>query len=107
MKPLPSPKPPDPSLVRRIQYEAAAPLTREAFLAYVSAPWADGEREENRAHIEWFLRRYPTPSARLAYNRRRIRELADRPAYLRPPPPLRLPETPVVDLDAPPEERDR
>lgn len=99
--------PPDADAVRRVQALSAEPLSREAFLAYIHAPWAKGEREETWSLIDWFTRRYATPAARLSYATRKYGELYDPRNPLRPPPPLRLPETPVVDLDAPPAERDR
>lgn len=38
--------------------------------AYLDAPFTDAEREEVRALVGWFCRRYPTPLDRLAYVRR-------------------------------------
>jgi hypothetical protein len=35
---------------------------------------AGPEGDEMRATLEWFLRRYPTPLARIAYTRRKTRE---------------------------------
>lgn len=45
-------------------------LSPEEFEAWVQAPVSPEERENARALIEWFLRRYPTPAARLGYIRR-------------------------------------
>jgi hypothetical protein len=41
-------------------------LTAEEFEARVNAPWTDQEREDFRALVAWFSRRYPTPAERLA-----------------------------------------
>ena len=45
-------------------------LTVEELDAYVSAPWAPGEKEELLGLIAWFRKRYPTPGERLASARR-------------------------------------
>jgi hypothetical protein len=53
------------------------PLSPEEFAARESAARASlagSEGEEMRAYMEWFLRRYPTPLARLQYARRKFRE---------------------------------
>ncbi|CAN5922714.1 hypothetical protein BH11MYX4_BH11MYX4_12350 [soil metagenome] len=42
--------------------------------AHARASLAGSEGEEMRAYMEWFLRRYPTPLARLRYCRRKLRE---------------------------------
>jgi hypothetical protein len=41
--------------------------------AYVRTPISDAEREEVRAQIRWFRRRYPTGADRLAYVRQAYR----------------------------------
>ena len=41
------------------------------------------EGEEMRAYMEWFLRRYPTPLARLRYCRRKVREAMEHAGILR------------------------
>lgn len=38
--------------------------------AYLEAPLTEAEREDARALVAWFCRRYPTPLDRLAYVRR-------------------------------------
>jgi hypothetical protein len=45
-------------------------LSRSEARAYLEAPLTDAEREEVRALVAWFCRRYPAPLDRLAYVRR-------------------------------------
>jgi hypothetical protein len=45
-------------------------LSPQAARAYLDAPIGDAEREEVRALVAWFCRRYPTPLDRLGYVRR-------------------------------------
>jgi hypothetical protein len=55
------------------------PLPPEEFArreAAGEAALAGPEGEEMRAAIAWFVRRYPTPIARIAYIRRKTREAA-------------------------------
>ena len=63
--------PPSPEAARRIAAIAERRLTPDAFEELVAAPWGDGEREDLREHIAWFLRRCPTPLDRLRWSRRR------------------------------------
>lgn len=56
--------------VARARAEAERQLSPEEFDAYVNAPISDAEREETRALVAWFTRRYPTGADRLAYVRR-------------------------------------
>ena len=54
-----------------------APLSADEFARCESAARASlqgAEGEEMREYMEWFLRRYPTPLARLRYCRRKFRE---------------------------------
>jgi hypothetical protein len=50
-------------------------LSREEFEAWVN-DFSDEEREEMRSLRRWFMRRYPTPAARLAYARRAAADMA-------------------------------
>jgi hypothetical protein len=61
---------PDPEAVARVRALAERRMSAEEFEAYVQAPMSDAEREEILASIAWFMRRYPTPGARLAAARR-------------------------------------
>lgn len=63
-------------VARAIHAEAERTLTPEEFRAWADGPIGEDERRETAALIEWFLRRYPTPDARLAYARRKYREWA-------------------------------
>jgi hypothetical protein len=56
----------------RAAVEAAAGrrLSPAEVEAYLSAPVSDDEREQVRALVGWFRRRYPTGADRLAYVRR-------------------------------------
>jgi len=74
---------PDPDAVAAVREEAERPLSGDRFDARVTAPMSDEEREEAISLIEWFMRRYPTPAARLAYARGR--ERAWRKLGLAPP----------------------
>jgi hypothetical protein len=52
-------------------------LPPEEFHRLLTVPLTDAEREDTRALVEWFTRRYPTPADRFAYLRRaRTRWLA-------------------------------
>jgi hypothetical protein len=66
--------PPSPKAVARIRAKANRALSKEEFLGYVESPKSNEERENNRALIAWFRRRYPTPRERLAYARRMYAE---------------------------------
>jgi hypothetical protein len=74
---------PDPDAVQAVRDEAERRLSPEEFQALIDAPMSDEEREETLSLIDWFMRRYPTPAARLAYARKR--ELALRRQGLAPP----------------------
>lgn len=62
--------PPSPEIVRALREEAERPLTAEELRALDAIPLGEEERRENSELIDWFVRRYPTPEARLAYARR-------------------------------------
>ena len=62
--------PPPPEVVAELRALAERRLGPEEFEAYVRAPVSDFEREQREELISWFVRRYPTPAARLAYARR-------------------------------------
>ena len=57
-----------------------APLPVEEFQQRLATPLPPEEAAELEALIRWFLRRYPTPKARLAYARRKYAEWTRRPA---------------------------
>ena len=63
-------KPPSPEALARIQQMAERSLTPAEFEAYVRAPMSNEEREEILSSVRWFMKRYPTPGARLAAARR-------------------------------------
>jgi hypothetical protein len=65
-----------PEAVERVRALAERALPVDEFVAWADGPISDEEMAENVALIRWFLRRYPTPAARLRYARRRQRELA-------------------------------
>jgi hypothetical protein len=74
--------PPPPELVAEVRRVAERRMSAEEFDAHVNAPMSDEERQELLALIDWFMRRYPTPAARLAQARRSYRAatlLAPRP----------------------------
>ena len=55
-------------------------LTPEEFDRLVQSVLADAdELRERTALVEWFMRRYPTPRERLAYARRKYRQLVESP----------------------------
>ena len=55
-------------------------LTPEEFDRLVERALADThEIQERAALVEWFMRRYPTPRERLAYARRKYRQLVESP----------------------------
>jgi hypothetical protein len=45
-------------------------LAPDEAAAYLDAAITQAEREDVRALVQWFLRRYPAPADRLAYVRR-------------------------------------
>ena len=64
----------------RVHHAASALLERELspaeFDARVAAALADADRQRELCElIRWFKRRYPTAEERLAYARRRYREI--------------------------------
>ena len=65
--------PPTPEEIDAIRKVANRRLTLAEVQAALDTPWAEGEREEAIALLDWFARRYPTPSDRLAWARRAFR----------------------------------
>lgn len=61
--------PPSPATVARVRALAERRLTPEEIAEYERHVPSPGEREEARALIAWFRRRYPTARERLAYAR--------------------------------------
>lgn len=73
----------DDDAVRRVTELAERPLTLDEFRS-----WADGdipadEMEQMTELIRWFLRRYPTPAARLTSARRRYAQASRSIAHAR------------------------
>ncbi|MCC7124936.1 MAG: hypothetical protein IT178_08810 [Acidobacteria bacterium] len=62
----------------RVLTEQERTLSAEETAAYLSAPVTDEERENVRALVRWFTRRYPTGAERLAYVRRAYRRWHER-----------------------------
>jgi formylglycine-generating enzyme required for sulfatase activity len=56
--------------LRQLHEEANRRLSADEVARYLDAPVTDAERENAQALCDWFVRRYPTPAARLAYVRR-------------------------------------
>jgi hypothetical protein len=88
---------PSPEAIQAVQREAARRLTPEELRARLAVPFTESERAEALALLRWFRRRYPTPAARLASARRAARSWLDSTSPLGAPPPLHLPEEPVLD----------
>ncbi len=63
-------RPPSLEAVAEVRRLASRQLTVEEFDAWVNAPMSAEEREEIEALIDWYRRRYPTASERLAQARR-------------------------------------
>lgn len=61
------------------------PLTPEEWAHLEAIPVSEAELAETLDLIRWFKRRYPTVRARLAYARRKYREVTRKPAAIRPP----------------------
>ena len=57
----------------RVQAFAERLLSAEEVSEALARPITDEERDEVRALVAWFRRRYPTPLERLAYARRAYR----------------------------------
>jgi hypothetical protein len=56
-----------PEAVRALLVRA---LPADEFQRLLAIPLTDAEREDTRALVRWFTRRYPTPAERFAYIRR-------------------------------------
>jgi hypothetical protein len=54
----------------RVEAEANRVLPPEEFEAALATPSTPEEEEQRLELIRWFVRRYPTPAARLKYARR-------------------------------------
>ena len=61
--------PPPDEVLAAVRQHAERRLSAEEFEAWVRAPMADDERRAMSDLIDWFMRRYPTPAARLAQAR--------------------------------------
>lgn len=66
----------DTALVEEIRRIAERRLSAEEFQALLAVPIDAEERERVLALVDWFCRRYPTGSERLAYVRRAYRRWA-------------------------------
>jgi len=64
---------PDLAVRARVRAAAERRLSVAEVEAYLRTPISDAEREEVRAQLRWFRRRYPTGADRLAYVRRAYR----------------------------------
>lgn len=62
--------PPPPEVVKAVRAEAERVLSPDEVRAYLETPVSPEEQAEQDALIAWFIRRYPTPAARLAYGRK-------------------------------------
>ena len=69
---------PTPEQFERVRELTNRRLSPAEFDAYVHAPMSEEERPETKALIDWFMRRYPTPLARLRSNRRAWRNVSRR-----------------------------
>jgi hypothetical protein len=69
-------EPPASTVLADLRRQAQRRLSAHELAAYVDAPMSEEERDEILALIDWFTRRYPTPSERLAYGRRAYRRAA-------------------------------
>ena len=58
--------PPSAAVLDEVRRLSERRLSAEEFDAYVNAPMSDEERRSILELIDWFMRRYPTPAARLA-----------------------------------------
>jgi hypothetical protein len=54
-------------------------LPADEFQRLLAIPLTDAERDDTRALVRWFTRRYPTPAERFAYIRRARARLLGRP----------------------------
>ncbi len=59
-----------PELIERWRADEERRLGADEFDARVNAPMSETERDDLRALISWFCRRYPTAGERLAAHRR-------------------------------------
>lgn len=65
-----------PEAIARVRELAERPLPLDGFRAWADGPMPPEELAEKIDLIRWFLRRYPTPEARLRSARRRQLQLA-------------------------------
>ena len=61
---------PSPEVLAEARAIAERVLSVAELEAYLQTPMSDEERADIADAIRWFTTRYPTPAARLAYNRR-------------------------------------
>jgi hypothetical protein len=61
---------PSPDVLAEARAMAERVLSVAELEAYLQTPMSDEERADIADAIRWFTTRYPTPAARLAYNRR-------------------------------------
>lgn len=80
---------PPPHVLERIQRESERALSPEEFGLRIREPLSSEETRERQDLIRWFLRRYPTPAARLAHARRLSRTWLRATHPLGAPAPLR------------------
>jgi hypothetical protein len=66
----------DPGLAELIRTTAERRLTAEEVAAALSVPITEDEAVRVLELVDWFCRRYPTPTDRLAYVRRAYRRWA-------------------------------
>ena len=64
---------PSAAAIARVRALAERTLSATEIRAALAVPIGEAEREETRALVRWFRRRYPTPAERLAYARRAYR----------------------------------
>lgn len=73
----------DAASIAEVERQAARSLSVEEFRAWADSPIGPEEMADMVDLIRWFVRRYPTPAARLRSARRRQLQLARTIAHVR------------------------
>lgn len=69
--------------IARVEALASRRLTADELRAWADSPIGPEELADSMALIRWFVRRYPTPAARLQWARKRSEDLARTTAHIR------------------------
>lgn len=69
---------PSPEVLAKVTAEMERVLTSEEVATALATPMTEEEERDGLALIAWFIRRYPTPLARLQSARRAMQQIKQR-----------------------------